>query len=375
MLVLVDPSLRSYNGHFLTYDASIAAEIQHRGQDCIVFASKTVQDVASSGLKIIPCFSQGLEEPSPNLSEIFFEELTEGAAIVGNPSAAIYFLHTCTPAQIEPAARFIKSAADCRLIILLRYSPTINPMYPDCALVERYRNALQSIVAHDVQDRVRLVTDSILLSDEYRLLTDLPIHLVPIPHVGISRTEIDHHPATLVYLGNARSSKGFSYLQHLVAAIRPELLSGQWAFEIQANVMFARDDESVIAIPVLRNEPVKLWESELSLDEYSALLVRAALVVIPYSTSWYHSQSSGVFAEAIGAGKPVVVPRGTWMADQLRFTGAGITFAPGDRADLVRATREAMDNIASLTGNAGALQPTWTAIHNPKAFVQALLAE
>jgi glycosyltransferase involved in cell wall biosynthesis len=361
-------------GHFLTYDKTIADEVTRLGGSCSVLASIGAPQDLLSDMKIVPCFSRGLEDTSNDLSDVFYRELTQGARMLNDSDDATYFLHTCTPAQIEPAARFIKHNASARLVILLRYSVTINPMHPDLGLVERYREALTAIIKHGVRDRVRLVTDSELLRDEYGLVTDLPITVVPIPHVGGIMGAAEHRPRTMVYLGNARGSKGFAYLQHLVAQIRPILESGEWAAEFQANVMFRRDRESVIAIPILRNEPVTMWEKELSLTEYSALLMRASLVLIPYSTNWYHSQSSGVFAEAIGAGRPVVVPRGTWMAHQLGDSGAGVLFAPGDRADLVRAVREAMDNIGELSTSARRLKETWTKVHNPAAFVGALLA-
>jgi glycosyltransferase involved in cell wall biosynthesis len=374
MLVIIDPSLRSYMGHFLTYDKAIADEVMRFGQSCAILASKSVRQDLASGTRIVPCFSQGLEGNVPDLSEIFYRDLVAGADLLSAPDDATYFLHTCTAAQIEPAARFIKRSVNSKIIILLRYSITINPMRPDLALVERYREALAAIVNHGVADRVHLVTDSDLLRDEYGLITDLPISVVPIPHVGGVVGREEHSPRTMVYLGNARGSKGFAYLQHLVAQIRPVLESGEWAAEFQANVMFRRDRESVIAIPILRNEPVTLWEKELSLAEYGALLGRASLVLIPYMTNWYHAQSSGVFAEAIGTAKPVVVPRGTWMARQLGDSGAGVLFNPGDRVDLVRAVREAMDKIVALSTNAQELQEKWTKVHNPAAFAKALLA-
>ena len=160
----------------------------------------------------------------------------------------------------------------------------------------------------------------------------------------------------------------------MVSQIRPALATGDWAAEFQANVMFRRDTESVAALCALRQEPVTLLEDELSINQYEELLDRASLVLLPYQTLYYHSQTSGVFAEAIGRGIPVVVPRGTWMARQVGGSGAGMLFAPGDRVDFAETVKQAMLAIMELTDGARALQPSWIAKHSPTAFVDQLLS-
>ena len=177
----------------------------------------------------------------------------------------------------------------------------------------------------------------------------------------------------LTYLGNARSTKGFQYLPYLIEKIQNELKLGEWEAEFQANVMFLRDRESVISVSLMRNLPVKLLEKELSLREYESLLKRSSLVLIPYQLLYYYSQTSGVFCEALGAGKPVVVPRGTWMANQLKGKNIGVTFIPGDRVSFTDATIKAMKNISELIFNAEKYRSEWISYHNPHNFFKSLM--
>ena len=367
-------------GHFLTYDRVIAQEAARRGMKCVIWAARNVEKAVRNELEIVPCFRFGLEveQNSTVLADAFFADLLHASRQSRPPPRTTYFIHTTTATQIEPAVRFIArdEHRDDRLIIMLRYSILINPNNPDRHMVEEYRRALNCIATHRAMDRVRLVTDSDMLADEYAIITDLPIDIVPIPHVG---GDVQPNGArksrTLTYLGNARSSKGFQYLPYVVSQIRPELTRGAWAAEFQSNVMFERDTESTYALCALRNEPVTLWEDDLSLPAYDALLNRASLVVLPYQLLWYHAQTSGVFAEAIGKGKPVVVPSGTWMARQIGESGAGVRFAPGDRVDLARAVREAMLDIEDLEEKAARTRSAWIARHNPEMFLNRLLAE
>lgn len=378
MLIILDPSLRSCSGHFLTYDKVIADEAARLGERCVVFAAHDVEPGVVGQLEMVPCFRFGLESPKGDtvVKRAFLTDLVAATNKVALEPRSRLFLHTTTHRQIEPAVQALEleKLRNCTLTILLRYSIAPNPNFPNAETVGLYRDALAVIPRLGMTDRVRLVTDSELLANEYRTITDLPIDLVPIPHA--SGNGSDHCPAAvrhLVYLGNARSTKGFQYLPYMVSRIRPALLSGAWKAELQANVMFRRDTESVTALCALRAEPVTLWEDELSLDAYSALLQRASLVVIPYQTLYYHSQTSGVFAEAIGHGKPVVVPRGTWMARELGDSGAGTLFAPGDRVDLAAAVSKAMQSVDELTVRAKQLQQSWATRHNPRTFVEHLL--
>jgi hypothetical protein len=378
MLIIIDPSLRTYNGHFLTYDKVLADEAEGLGERCVVLAARSVEQGVVGALQVTPCFRFGLEADVHDqaLADAFFADLIRGIKAANPEPRTVLFLHTTTYRQIEPAVQLMTMATlkDSVLVILLRYSTAPNQHYPNADTVHQYRRALSSIRRLGVADRVRLVTDSELLVEEYEAITDLPLQLMPIPHAGGPlRYRDTGGPHRLVYLGNARATKGFQYLPHLASQIRPALVSGAWVAEFQANVMFQRDTECVAALCALRGEPVTLLEDELSMDQYGELLDQASLILLPYQTLYYHSQTSGVFAEAIGRGIPVVVPRGTWMARQIAGSGAGLLFAPGDRVDFAETAKRAMLEIDTLTDCARELQPSWVAKHSPTAFVERLL--
>jgi hypothetical protein len=72
------------------------------------------------------------------------------------------------------------------------------------------------------------------------------------------------------------------------------------------------------ALSALPTAQVLLDEAPLDSAEYVALVRRVDVLVVPYAAHEYARRSSGVLAEGLAAGVPVVVPRATWMADQLQ---------------------------------------------------------
>ena len=370
--IIIDPSLKSYNGHFLTYDNSIAIVAKEFGFQTTVISSQNATDLPCE-FDMVPKFRYELEHDFINtvffnnskivkkinkyfVNRYFFFDFESAVQKICIEKNSLFFIHTTTYRQIIPLIKWVKKNKKLNpiIFIMLRYAPSPNPYYPFSGDFYEYRLSLKYLEESGVSKYFRLIVDSDLLQEEYSLITDIPVQLVPIPHTMyqnvFSNDDIEKKSQNklLTYLGNARSTKGFQYLPYLIEKIQNELKLGEWEAEFQANVMFLRDRESVISVSLMRNLPVKLLEKELSLREYESLLKRSSLVLIPYQLLYYYSQTSGVFCEALGAGKPVVVPRGTWMANQLKGKNIGVTFIPGDRVSFTDATIKAMKNIFFL---------------------------
>lgn len=68
------------------------------------------------------------------------------------------------------------------------------------------------------------------------------------------------------------------------------------------------------------------WEVEhapegLDRKSYLSLMERVHLILLPYDNPEYSQRSSGIFVEAVAAGKAVAVPKKTWMAQELERHG------------------------------------------------------
>src|SRR5262249_7056359 len=113
---------------------------------------------------------------------------------------------------------------------------------------------------------------------------------------------------------------------------------------------------------------------ELTTAQYYELLARAGIVLLPYTLENYHAQTSGIFAEALAWGKPVVVPRGTWMAAELKRYGAGVTVLSGGRHRLYETVLQAVEDYRCLRSAAADKALRWREFHSPATYWRTIVA-
>ena len=74
-----------------------------------------------------------------------------------------------------------------------------------------------------------------------------------------------------------------------------------------------------------------------------------------YLREGYIEPTSGIFAEALAAAKPVVVTAGTWMAGELGKSGSGVEFESNNIDDLSAQTLHLIRHYREFREKAGAL--------------------
>jgi hypothetical protein len=240
--------------------------------------------------------------------------------------------------------------------------------------VEYYRQAFTRITRSPVRDRIRLLTDSETLADEYRSIAPrLDFAVTPIPHTHTVQKQTRSTGAFAVgYVGEARINKGFHLLPRLVRRAAEENPRGV-EFHIHS---FAHDPDAAFvrrASAGLQHCSVRLYPEAMPACGYQRFVASLDLVLLPYTLENYHTQTSGIFAEAMSNGSLLVVPRGSWMARQLSEFGGGSVFNPGDAEDFARVTLRLIaerDRFADRTERVS----RWREFHNPERFLQVMCA-
>lgn len=164
------------------------------------------------------------------------------------------------------------------------------------------------------EEHLVLLTDATPLVVPLQHLFDQRLTVLPIPHALPDAGEPVTPPAwptprpryVAWWPGRAAVDKGIARLAHLAADTGPA--AAQWGLVATASAGL----HATTGGPSLRALPDALPRAE-----YWGWLQEADLIVLPYLAEWYHARTSGVFVEAIAAGKPVAVTASTWMANEL----------------------------------------------------------
>ncbi len=197
----------------------------------------------------------------------------------------------------------------------------------DSIEARRFRLALSEAVAKFRQTDVRFFTDTDPLTVQYNLpmiceFETVPIPVPVLPASPLSKGTSSSHGLVAGYMGDARDEKGYALLPAMMDHIHRELqLSGRLRLIAQSNFNLPKGEpgsvKARLALSAFSSDFCELIEGPFDSEEYKHWLSQMDIVLAPYDQNSYAARSSGVFAEAIAAGKPTVVTSGTWMASVL----------------------------------------------------------
>jgi glycosyltransferase involved in cell wall biosynthesis len=262
------------------------------------------------------------------------------------------------------------------VVLILHFTAFPSPESDD-GWQRMYRDAFQRIEASRLRDRFIMMADSEGLIAEYEEISSLDFILAPIPHAA-REIEIRDHPegraVNITYAGEARYHKGFHLLPWLIRGVERSQYAELARFTIQT---FCGDPHALFfkqAMAKIDSSCVALVPEQLDEREYQLLLDQADVILAPYLIDNYYVQTSGIYAEAIAMGKPVVVSRGTWMASQIHRFGGGKTFPPDDAQGLLDACLTTIAEFDRFSAEAKAAAKQWNAFHNADHLIDLIIS-
>jgi glycosyltransferase involved in cell wall biosynthesis len=381
---IVDPSLRDFVGHHFSYDNAVARAAAAVGYRVVVLAHRDVSAAITGIADVRRCFRRdmwgatvgrripgrlGSAADIALASRDFHADLARVLRTVALPPGSILFAHMLIRNQLPAMAGFIQSLperAPIDVILLLRYQSSF---YDDALSARAFRRLERSAARGR---RVRLATDSARLARELSRLTVLPFEVMPIPVDPITEIKAPAGDAALrfVTLGDARDEKG--YLD-ILAAIRLLRANGDLEgleFVLQSNDARPTVQEAIDEFARELPDNVTMLLRSLSPADYAATLAAADVVLVPYWREIYKARTSGVFLEAIAAGKIAIATRDTWMSDELMRYGAGVLVEDRDPVSIAEAIRTVRRDRRELALRAQAGQAPCLAWHSAAALVR-----
>jgi len=401
--LIVDSALRSRGGHNFSYTQAIRRGLSRLGWECDVLANRGLASDLQQEASLRPTFSFGAYDFPPLAGTareleyvhaqgaVFGQELE--ATLRGGSGMAygLVFSHTLGDFELVGWSRFLsRRPLAGRLAILLRRTSGFarcswarRRFHPYWRLRPRYLSEIRKKMG----GRFTFLTDSALLSADYRVVYPHPIVTAPIP-VGVGLLDLPLPTAvrrrdvvSIGYLGDARPAKGFHLLPGLVESVLESGAAVRFLIQCAPNASDRGGDSSAGAVKALRalaekwSGGVELVEGSISESDYARAFARVDIVLLPYLHTNYLAATSGIFAEAVALARPVIVPRKTWMSAELARAGSGFEFDPMVAGDLFDKVVRAVREYPELEEKARRLAPAWRAFHNEDMLASVLLAE
>jgi hypothetical protein len=161
-----------------------------------------------------------------------------------------------------------------------------------------------------IKNRLTLFADTDALTLELSEFFKEKVHLIPIPHThGIYPKEVFKKNAkslTLWWPGVPRRPKGLHVIQKLCETKAPEGYS-----------FCLRVSEKTPDLKEPLNFKLERVQENLDRRAYLDYLHKSDAILLPYNLWNYQYSSSGIFIEAISAGKVPFVSRGLWISQEL----------------------------------------------------------
>ncbi|MBN8649647.1 MAG: glycosyltransferase, partial [Caulobacterales bacterium] len=132
----------------------------------------------------------------------------------------------------------------------------------------------------------------------------------------------ENHIIKTIYLGDARDEKNFGLLPGVLDRLHSSKVGrGKVEFGFQSNFNTEKGEpksaKARLELSSMPEDYCKLMGGPFSSNEYREILESCDVVLIPYDPHLYAARSSGIMAEALAFGKPMVTTGGSWMAQIL----------------------------------------------------------
>jgi glycosyltransferase involved in cell wall biosynthesis len=387
-LWLADHLLLDERGHHLSHAGYIADAAKRAGMGVRILCARKCSVKVAGGFRMDGIFRQDLRNSPSRLfskSRIaldllefvarrrFQADLESGIrqAEVGRDD--IIFAQMLAPRNLTSWLQWLQSLPrghEPTVILHLGYASERFAADP------RLPRLLTALQLDGKQERARFVTDSPILQSRYEAILQQSVTLLP---VVVSRHAMDSskrpgNPPCFACLGSAREDKGF-----------PEVLAAIDSLSTSAQPINARfalqssdpDHRSAVALAGFRSAPekhVSLVDHPLSEQAYLQLLRDADVLLLPYRPETYKERTSGVFCEALSAGKPVIVSEGSLMARQVSRERTGWLVRDRHPESIATVIRRALPELNFVAARCMERMDRYGKMSHPDTIVAKLLS-
>ncbi|MEW6540783.1 MAG: hypothetical protein AB1402_04090 [Bacillota bacterium] len=302
-------------GHDVDYNKSFGRAVEEIGFVHAAVVPKSWQTFSDLPSRWFPCLEPGRHSSSRFSPARFLKMISLSSSMAG-----------CIKKHVFPMSDrivlFIESFWSFHLVALYLALWRMSRKHVEIFLLFRWnvtrkpQRLLYKIMIWLIEKKVgtaslRLLTDSVLLQNALSTFLGKAVSVLPIPHTefpvrdhGDGRKRDDR--LRIWWPGMPHAVKGLNVVR--------TILKETGAFARQFVIVAARSSNLVSVDGGARSE---LIPDYLSRRDYEMRMMESDIVLLPYDKEAYRESTSGIFVEAIVAGKVPLVTSGTWMAKEL----------------------------------------------------------
>jgi glycosyltransferase involved in cell wall biosynthesis len=387
-LWLADHLLVDERGHHLSHAGYIADAATRAGMGVRILCARKCRVKVAGGFRMEGIFREDLRNsPSRLLSRSrlalhfleflsrrrFRADLKSGIREPDVGRDDIIFAQMLAPRNLTSWLQWLQSRPIGHEPIVILHLGYASERF---AVDPRLPRLLSALEVEGKRNRARFVTDSPILQRRYEAILQQPVSLLP---VVVSRHAMDSckrpgNPPCFACLGSARADKGFPEVLAAIDSLSASTQPINARFALQSS---NPDHRSAVALAGFRSAPkkhVSLVEHPLSEEAYLQLLREADVLLLPYRPETYKERTSGVFCEALSAGKPVIVSEGSFMARQVSRERTGWLVRDRHPDSIASVMRRALSELDLVAARCIELVDRYGKMFHPDTVVAKLLS-
>ena len=391
-------------GHHYNFNFSLIEQWKDRGLPFLTLGHSHYDETVGRELRIQPVFQATQYDgpaaaaavnisPKPALqllARALFIDLVKHSSLIGQPGDVVVF-------QIVNAGMLLAAAAWLRdfhhtwdgPVVLYFMGVDYSESDEDGwnGMADLYRAGFR-ILSGIPAVRLRLIAEHQEIAHRLENLCGRSFPIAEAPHFKpgsqilrllemATAKEGSGTPVRIGYLGHARSERGAHLVPRIVQDTR-RIAGDRAAFLVHMDLASWHKQQ---VCPDLRERLMdlapghiqRLCFGDLTMEAYYDFLGDIDLLLLPYGGRASQA-GSGVYFEALACGKPMVVPRNSFMhRHQERLGGGFVTFDTMDESSIAAAVVVAIDAFPELQARAMKVGPAWQREHDMPDFASSLL--
>jgi glycosyltransferase involved in cell wall biosynthesis len=347
-LVILDSGLRAKNGHHYNLDRCLKKIAESQNIECVIYGNRTCQSEILESLDCqayfhYECYFQfktiAIDKKISSfviLNNQIFRELSElPVSLISSDN--LFLFHTVTERHLEGILRWLDSfpqASAPQVVIFLmlpsglKYRNGKLSVY-DCLTASLYHYALNKTIKQ--RKNLHFYGSGEAHSGDYSWLLGETISSHPMFLGSAEKNDryfsfinLPEEKNIILYLGDAKSSKGFHYLPEIYQICSRQLPEYNFIVHINGPEINYNPLNSVaktLSKIAEKNSNLIILDGFLDTGKYYYCIESADLLVIPYDPVVYADKSSGILWESLYYGKPVVIPKNSWLEYEAKKEG------------------------------------------------------